>query len=82
MLTPRRTAYDETLLLLAICHQLEAVADRLCDLGAEVGVADADGNSPLWVALRSGQESIAAKLVCVIVTSASYYTLSLDCSWL
>ena len=48
---------------MAIKHQLEPVADRLCDLGAEVGVADAAGNSPLWVALRSRQESIAAKLV-------------------
>lgn len=44
------------------------MADRLCDLGAEVGVADVDGNSPLWVALRSGQESIAAKLVCASYT--------------
>lgn len=51
------------MLLVAIKHQLEPVADRLCDLGAEVGVADANGNSPLWIALRSRQESIAAKLV-------------------
>ena len=58
-----RTSNNETLLLVAIKHQLEPVADRLCDLGAEVGVADAAGNSPLWVALRSRQESIAAKLV-------------------
>lgn len=58
-----RTAQNETLLLVAIRHQLEPVADRLCDLGAEVGVADAAGNSPLWVALRSRQESVAAKLV-------------------
>lgn len=58
-----RTAQNETLLLVAIRHQLEPVADRLCDLGAEVGVSDASGNSPLWVALRSRQESVAAKLV-------------------
>ena len=62
ILTPR-TAQNETMLLLAIRHQLEPVADRLCDLGAEVGVADSSGNSPLWVALRSRQKSIAAKLV-------------------
>ena len=54
---------NETLLLVAIRHQLEEVADRLCDIGSEVGVADASGNSPLWVALRSRQEAIACKLV-------------------
>lgn len=58
-----RTSKNETLLLVAIKHKLEPVADRLCDLGAEASVADANGNSSLWVALRSQQESIAAKLV-------------------
>ena len=62
-----RTSQNETLLLVAIRHQLESVADRLCDLGAEVGVVDSSGNSPLWVALRSRQETIASKLVRIII---------------
>ena len=39
------------------------MADRLCELGVEVNQSDQQGNSPLWVALRSKQEAIAAKLV-------------------
>jgi len=62
-----RTPQKESLLLLAIRHKLEAVADQLCEvLGADisnVSAADSDGNTPLWVALRSRQESIASKLV-------------------
>lgn len=50
-------------MILSICHQLETVVDQLCGMGAELGVTDLDGNSPLWVALRSRQESTAAKLV-------------------
>lgn len=58
-----RTAENETLLLLAIRHQLHSVVDRLCSMGADLSVSDRKGNSPLWVALRSRQETCAAKLV-------------------
>ena len=55
------------MLLLAIRHKLESVADQLCEvLGADissVSAADSNGNTPLWVALRSRQENIASKLV-------------------
>ena len=38
--------------------------DHLCEvLGADLSIIDGKGNSPLWVALRSRQESIASKLV-------------------
>ena len=61
---PPRTPQNENLLLLAIKHRLEAVADQLCEvLGTELSSADSKGNSPLWVALRSRQEDIASKLV-------------------
>lgn len=59
-----RTPQNESLLLLAIKHKLEVVADHLCEvLGTELSSADSKGNSPLWVALRSRQETIASKLV-------------------
>ncbi len=58
-----RTPENESLLILALRHQLEDVADRLCELGVDVNQADSGGNSPLWVALRSKQEAVAAKLV-------------------
>ena len=58
-----RTADNETLLLLAIRHQLHPVVDKLCDMGADLSICDCKGNSPLWVALRSRQEACAAKLV-------------------
>ena len=59
----RRTPQNETLLLIAIRHQLEKVADKLCEMGVDLSMADTQGNSPLWVALRSRQETIATKLV-------------------
>jgi len=58
-----RTPANESFLIAAIRHSLEDVADRLCELGVDVNQADSDGNSPLWVALRSKQEAVAAKLV-------------------
>ena len=58
-----RTPQNETLLLIAIRHQLEKVADKLCEMGVDLSMADTQGNSPLWVALRSRQETIATKLV-------------------
>ena len=62
-----RTPQNESLLLLAIRHKLETVADKLCEmLGTDISAISADdnsGNTPLWVALRSRQESIASKLV-------------------
>lgn len=60
-----RTPQNESLLLLAIRHKLESVADQLCELlgSAVSSVPATDGNTPLWVALRSRQESIASKLV-------------------
>ena len=61
-----RTPQNETLLLIAIRHQLEKVADKLCEMGVDLSMADTQGNSPLWVALRSRQETIATKLVCTI----------------
>lgn len=49
---------------MAIKHKLEGVADHLCEvLGTELSSKDGQGNSPLWVALRSRQEAIASKLV-------------------
>ena len=61
--TSHRTPQNETLLLIAIRHQLERVADKLCEMGVDLSMADTQGNSPLWVALRSRQETIATKLV-------------------
>ena len=58
-----RTPQNETHLLNAIRHRLEDVADRLCEMGVDLSMADTQGNSPLWVALRSRQETIATKLV-------------------
>lgn len=58
-----RTPQNETQLLIAIRHRLEDVADRLCEMGVDLSMADTQGNSPLWVALRSRQETIATKLV-------------------
>ena len=60
---PRRTADNETLLVLAIRHQLHTVVDKLCDMGADLSISDRKGNSPLWVALRSRQDTCAQKLV-------------------
>ena len=37
--------------------------DHLCEMGVELNTVDQEGNGPLWVALRSRQENIAAKLV-------------------
>lgn len=63
-----RTPRNESLLLLAIRHKLERVADQLCELlGSDISTMSAaaggGGNTPLWVALRSRQLSIASKLV-------------------
>ena len=58
-----RTADNETLLHLSIRHQLDVVVDRLCAMGADLSANDKKGNSPLWMALRSRQESCASKLV-------------------
>ncbi len=63
-----RTPQNESLLLLAVKHRLEVVADHLCEvLGMELSMADSKGNSPLWVALRSRQEAIATKLVSFVM---------------
>lgn len=62
--TTIRTPQNESLLLLAVKHKLEVVADHLCEvLGSDLSSLDRQGNSPLWVALRSRQETIASKLV-------------------
>ena len=37
--------------------------DHLCEMGVDLNTVDQEGNGPLWVALRSRQENIAAKLV-------------------
>ena len=58
-----RGLHGESLLILSICHQLESVVDHLCEMGVELNTVDQEGNGPLWVALRSRQENIAAKLV-------------------
>ncbi len=58
-----RTGADDSFLIMALRHGLEDVAYRMCELGADVNQADTKGNSPLWVALRSNQEAVAAKLV-------------------
>lgn len=63
MCTPLRTGDNDSFLIMALRHQLEDVADRMCELGADVNQTDSEGNSPLWVALRSKQEAVAAKLV-------------------
>ena len=58
-----RGLHGESLLILSICHQLESVVDHLCEMGVDLNTVDQEGNGPLWVALRSRQENIAAKLV-------------------
>ena len=58
-----RTPQNESFLIVSIRHRLEDVADRLCELGVDVNQADHLGNSPLWVALRSKQDAVAARLV-------------------
>ena len=39
------------------------MVENLCKRGADMAVLDADGNSPLWAALDTGQEDIASILV-------------------
>ena len=67
-----RTPENETHLLIAIRHQLERVADKLCEMGIDLSAADTQGNSPLWVALRSRQETIATKLVSLHNSAGTY----------
>ena len=71
MHTCRSPSNKEGLLILAIRHQLEPVADRLCEMGVDLGASDQHGNSPLWVALRSRQETIATKLVSVALRAVN-----------
>jgi rabankyrin-5 len=50
-------------LQLAIKRHLPLVVENLCQRGADMSVLDSEGNSPLWVALETGQEDIASILV-------------------
>ena len=52
-------------LLMAIRLQLEPVVDSLCKRGADENSSDENGNTPLWIALKSRQMDIATTLVCV-----------------
>lgn len=58
-----RTTDNETPLQLSIKCQLPDVVDSLCKRGVDMSVLDANNNCPLWMALESGQEDIAAILV-------------------
>lgn len=58
-----RTAESETPLQLAIHCRLGDVVDALCTRGVDMSAPDRLGNCPLWAALDSGQENIAAILV-------------------
>ena len=49
--------------MMAIRLQLEPVVDALCKRGADVNKSDANGNTPLWVALKSRRMDIASTLV-------------------
>ena len=48
---------------MAIRLQLEPVVDSLCKRGADVNSSDHNGNTPLWIALKSRQMDIASTLV-------------------
>lgn len=50
-------------LQLAVKRHLPLVVENLCKRGASTSVLDAEGNSPLWTALDTGQEDIATILV-------------------
>lgn len=52
-----------TALQLAVRRHLPLVVENLCKRGAQMSVLDAEGNSPLWTALDTGQEDIASILV-------------------
>ena len=54
-------------LLMAIRLQLEPVVDALCKRGADGNSSDENGNTPLWIALKSRQMDIAATLVSIIL---------------
>ncbi len=55
-------------ILMAIHLQLEPVVDALCKRGTDVNGSDENGNTPLWIALKSRQLDIAATLVCAFVS--------------
>ncbi|UYV61362.1 ANKFY1 [Cordylochernes scorpioides] len=58
-----RTSEKETPLELAVKRHLPAVVEALCQRGADLSTPDQSGNSPLWVALETGQEDVASILV-------------------
>ena len=47
----------------AIARHLPVIVETLCGRGANMDVADSEGNCPLWQALETGQEDIAFILV-------------------
>ena len=54
-------------LLMAIRLQLDPVVDSLCKRGADVNSGDENGNTPVWIALKSRQMDIASTLVSFFV---------------
>lgn len=50
-------------LQLAIKRHLPVIVEALCAKGVNMNIVDVDNNSPLWLALDSGQEDIAHILV-------------------
>ena len=58
-----RTKENISPLMMAIRLQLEPVVDALCKRGADVNKSDGNGNTPLWVALKSRRMNIASTLV-------------------
>ena len=47
----------------AIARHLPVIVETLCKRGADMDVADNEGNCPLWQALETGQEDVALILV-------------------
>ena len=62
-----RTKDNKTPLQLAIQCHLQPVVDALCQKGADLNNCDEKNNCPLWVALKSGQQDIAATLVSLLM---------------
>ena len=64
-----RTRDKETPLQLAIRRHLPRVVEALCEKNVDMSVVNEQGNCPLWASLESGQEEIAAILVCKMFCS-------------
>ena len=73
-LLQRRTKENMSPLLMAIRLQLEPVVDALCKRGVDVNSSDENGNTPIWIALKSRQMDTAATLVRLVYLVPSRFS--------